>query len=317
VTLCTEPQKVNRAIAVVPGRNNTTGAADLAAIDHKDVGSKFTIFVLFYGGEEYHQLHRRCIESIIATTPEDRVDIRVGSNQLNAKSVAMLDTYVANKQITKHYRHTDNAMKYPVMREMFFDPTCPITTKWVIWFDDDSICDKNPEWLQLLTQQIIAHHKNGNHMFGARLVWTLSQKQKDVCKSRAWYTGRHWQNNGGTTTPGGTKITFATGGFWAITHEAIVKCDIPDLTTGLTHNGGDWQIGCQLYQQGLGLKQFNGNKQFVNTSSVPRRGITVPMIGNTSVPAVAAAPPPIPPRPQQIQVQPQTQPVDTSGLILL
>lgn len=315
VTLCTEPQKINRAIAVVPGRAATPTTTDLATIDHKDVGSRFTIFVLFYGGEEYHQLHRRCIESIIATTPEARVDIRVGSNQLNAKSVAMLDAYVANKQITKHYKHTENAMKYPVMREMFFDPTCPITTKWVIWFDDDSICDKNPEWLQLLTQQIRDHHKDGNHMFGARLIWTLSQAQKDVIKARAWYTGRHWQNNGGATMPGGTKITFATGGFWAITHEAIVKCDIPDLTTGLTHNGGDWQIGCQLYQQSLKLKQFNGNKQFVNTSSVPRRGITVPMIGNTARPAAAAVPPPIPPRPQQIQVQPQ--PIDTSGLIML
>lgn len=312
VTLRTEPQKVNRAIAVTPGRHATPGATDISTMDHKDVGTKFTIFVLFYGGEEYHQLHRRCIETLIATTPQDRVDIRVGSNQLNAKSVEMLDGYVANRLITKHYRHTDNALKYPVMREMFFDPACPIKTKWVLWFDDDSICDKNPEWLQLLAQHIVMHHKGINHMFGARLTWTLSQKQKDVLHSRAWYTGKHWQNNGGTTTPGGTKITFATGGFWAITHEAIVKCDIPDLTTGLTHNGGDWQIGCQLYQQGLGLKQFNGNKQFVNTSSVPRRGVTAPIIGNIAAPAVAVKPPlVIPQRPSR------AVPAPADGLVLL
>ena len=161
-------------------------------------------------------------------------------------------------------------------------------------------------------------------MFGARLVWNLSQAQKNIFASRAWYTGKPWQNSGGRASPGGSKITFATGGFWAITHEAIVQCDIPDLTTGLTHNGGDWQIGCQVYQQGFGIKQFNGNKQFVNTSSVPRRGVTVPVIGSHTVPLPPTAhkQPVIPVRPQPVeqQLQPQqsgTRPVPVPGIIKL
>jgi ADP-heptose:LPS heptosyltransferase len=323
ITLRSDPQHVNRTISVRPGTGNLQ-AADVALLDNKAVGSRFTIFVLFYGGEQFFDMHNRCIESIIATVPQDRVDIRVGSNQLNDKSVAMLDDYVNRGQITKHYRHTENAMKYPVMREMFFDPTLPIKTKWVIWFDDDSMCDKNPEWLTLLGQHIVSHHKNGNnHMFGSRLIWTLSPAQKAIFQSRKWFTGKPWQNAGGKPVPAGTKITFATGGFWAITHEAIIRCDIPDLTTGLTHNGGDWQIGCQLYQQGMGLKQFNGNKQFVNTSSVPRRGITVPTINKSTVvdnPVVAA----IPVRPVQAVLANDTQvqvvtapPVVIQGMVRL
>ena len=160
-------------------------------------------------------------------------------------------------------------------------------------------------------------------MFGSRLIWTLSPAQKAIFQSRKWFTGKPWQNAGGKPVPAGTKITFATGGFWAITHEAIIRCDIPDLTTGLTHNGGDWQIGCQLYQQGMGLKQFNGNKQFVNTSSVPRRGITVPTINKSTVvdnPVVAA----IPVRPVQAVLANDTQvqvvtapPVVIQGMVRL
>ncbi len=319
VTLRTEPQKVNRAIASRPIVGDTV-LKDVAVFDNDAVGSRFTICILFSGEERFYDMHKRCIDSLLATVPLERVDIRVGSNQLNDKSVAMLDDYVARKQITKHYRHLANDYKYPVMREMFFDPALPIRTKWVLWFDDDSICDKNPDWLQLLAQHIVLHHKNGNnHMFGARLVWTLSQAQKNIFATRLWYTGKPWQNSGGRASPGGSKITFATGGFWAITYEAIVKCDIPDLTTGLTHNGGDWQIGCQVYQQGYGIKQFNGNKQFVNTSSVPRRGVTIPVIGSHTVPLPPDANklPAIPTRPPQQSPQEQPPKPNISGIIRL
>lgn len=273
--------KHTQPIATMPG--GIAAQTNDAVFDHPDVGGKFTVCVLLYGPEQYHDLHHRCLSSILATVPRKRLDLRVGSNALNAKSLAMVERLVAEGTITKHYQHAENAWKYPVMREMFFDPACPITTKWVLWFDDDSICDRTPAWLNVLADTIIKHHRASNaHMIGAPFVWTLQNGQREWYEKRSWYRRKQWRLQNGKPSPSGNKILFCTGGFWAITHEAIVKCDIPDPDIG--HNGGDITIGEQLYQGGFGMKAFNQNKQYVNTSSVPRRGDTKPMPGRQGHP---------------------------------
>lgn len=275
-------QPTDGKAAVMPKKPVTQQQQELSTLglyDDPRVGGKMTICVLLYGGEEYHELHKRCIGSILATVPQDRVDIRVGSNALNEKSKTMIDEFVTQGLITKHYVHPDNDYKYPVMREMFFDPELPITTKWVLWFDDDSICDVDHHWFEKLAQHMRTFHKGKEaHMIGAMYTWKMNQPQKQIFASRPWYSGRPWRGHNGKPSPNGNTIVFATGGFFAITYEAIVAADIPDLGTGLTHTGGDWQIGEQLYQAGYGLKMFNAKKQFVNTSSVKRRGVTMPTI---------------------------------------
>jgi hypothetical protein len=253
--------------------------SDETIFDHADIGGKFTVCILFYGPEEYFDLHKRCLESVIATVPRDRMDLRVASNALNQKSLDLIEGYTASGVITKHYRHQENAYKYPVMREMFNDPECPINTKWVLWFDDDTICDVDPNWAFILTQHMINHHRKDNaHMFGAKFVWTTTKKQREILSARPWHKGRPWRLHNDKPSPNGTKIIFTAGGFWAISKECIEKANIPDLGTGLTHTGGDWQIGEQVYQAGFMVKQFNGSKQFVRTSSVDRRGVTMPKI---------------------------------------
>jgi len=303
----------NKQVATTARPGQSPDFSDDRILDHPSVGGKITTFILFYGGEEFHELHRKCLTTFLATTPADRIDLRVASNALNKKSLAMLDEYQEKGFITKHYRHEENAYKYPVMREMFYDPEHPITTKWVLWFDDDSICDVQPSWLNMLGRHISQHHKDKAkeaHMIGASYIWTPNKKQKEAIATRPWYNGRPWRTAQGKPSPNGTKILFATGGFWAITHEAIVAADIPDLGTGLTHTGGDWQIGEQLYQAGYTMRQFNGKKQFVRTSSVDRRGVTMPTIDKTgdmenteeTAPVIATAektdkiivPPPLP-----------------------
>jgi hypothetical protein len=266
-------------VATVPGVPHATVVSqDPAVFDHPDVGGKFTVCALFYGPDRFFDLHQRCLNSIISTVPRNRLDLRVGSNELNKKSLAMIRGYVKQGIITKHYEHRENVWKYPVMREMFHDPSCPIDTKWVLWFDDDSICDKTPAWSNILAQAIIQHHRANNaHMFGAPYVWNLKAGQKEWLESRPWYRGKAWRLHNGKPAPNGNKIVFCTGGFWAITNEAIKNCNIPDV--GIGHNGGDVTIGEQLYQGGYGMKAFNGKKQFVHTSSVPRRGVTMPMPG--------------------------------------
>ena len=282
-----KPIQINPAANInLPGKPRATrpGQAkdfsDDRILDHEKIGGKLTAFILFYGGDEYHDLHRKCLTSFLSTTPAERIDLRVGSNALCDRSVRMIEEQVEKGRISKHYRHRGNDYKYPVMREMFFDPTHPITTKWVLWFDDDSICDVEPSWLNILGHHIVQHHHGKEaHMIGAKYVWRTGRKTRRILESRPWYKGRPWRQRNGKPSPNGEYIIFATGGFWAITHELIVAADIPDLGTGLTHTGGDWQIGEQIYQAGYSLKQFNGQKQFVRTSSVPRRGVTMPTIG--------------------------------------
>lgn len=266
-------------VAMVPGAPHPAVVPqDPAIFDHPDVGGKFTICALFYGPDRFFDLHQRCLNSIISTVPQDRLDLRVGSNELNKKSLAMISGYVEQGIITKHYYHRENVWKYPVMREMFHDPGCPIDSKWVLWFDDDSICDRTPAWINILAQAITQHHRQNNaHMFGAPFVWSLKPGQKEWFEGRPWYRGKAWRLHNGKPAPNGNKIIFCTGGFWALTYEAIRHCDIPDA--GIGHNGGDITIGEQLYQGGYRMKAFNGKKQFIHTSSVPRRGVTTPMPG--------------------------------------
>lgn len=268
------------APAAAPGL--PPGMNDPAVFDHADVGGKFTIFVRFTGGEEYFDLHYNCLRTLIASTPPDRRDIRVGSNGLAPKSAAMLDAAVAQGHVSKHYRHADNAGKYPLMREMFYDPSLPVTTKWVVWLDDDSICDRNPNWLLILAHAIVKHHRADNaHMFGKLFTYALSQDVKHQVSSRPWFGNRPWRLKTGQPSPTGNQAMFCTGGFWAISTEAMQKAQIPDLQSGLPDHGGDWQIGEQLYQAGFGLKQFNGDNQYVNTATLPNR-VRTPAVDATA-----------------------------------
>lgn len=276
--------------------------------DHPSVGGKFTVFVLCYG--DFHDLHRRCLGAILATIPHSRMDLRVGSNELCQQSVDFIEDLVRQGLITKHYRHTENAYKYPVMREMFWDPEHPITTKWVIWFDDDSICDVELNWIRYAAQHIAQYHKGRDaHMLGAPFLWSPNTSQQQIFQSRPWHQGRPLRAKDGRSSPNGKHIRFAAGSFWLLTHEALVAANIPDLGTGLTHTGGDWQIGEQLYQAGYELQTFNQKKQFVRSSSVPRRGVTMPTIDvakrqqpvvvdmpiplTVPIPASTGSPPPI------------------------
>jgi hypothetical protein len=246
-----------------------TAPTDDTIYDNPLVGGKYTVFVLLYGPPTYHQMHTRCINSIIATVPQSRLDLRIGSNELCLQSVAFVDKLVEDGVVTKHYRHRTNDKKYPVMREMFYDPSLPINTKWLLWFDDDSIADRNPNWLRILSEQIVKNPTGA--MFGAKLFWNLSTHQANHYRRRPWYKGKLFRDKHGRPTPNGNIVHFATGGFWALRVDAMQACNIPDDTLG--HNGGDYTIGEQLYQGGFELRPFNGQKQFVHTSSVKRRGL--------------------------------------------
>ncbi len=263
---------------VAPTNRLPPGATDKDIFDHPVIGGKFTVCVLFYGPAEFHALHMRCLNSIIATTPPNRIDLRVGSNELCEETCAVLDRLVEHGVITKHYKHVENALKYPVMREMFHDPDAPITTNYLLWFDDDSIADRNQQWLTLLAKTIIANQEAG--LFGADMTIRLAPAQQQLYRSRPWYRGQPFLMRNKRPAPNGDHTLFVAGGFFALKTEALRAADVPDAT--LTHNGGDYTIGEQLRQAGYAVVGWNRQKQYIHTSSVPRRGVAQPHFGTTA-----------------------------------
>ncbi len=253
-------------------------AEDKDIFDHPIIGGKFTVFVLFYGPKEFHPLHMRCLNSIISTCPPNRIDLRVGSNELCEETCAVLDRLAEHGIITNHYCHPENALKYPVMREMFHDPELPITTNYLLWFDDDSIADRNPQWLTLLTQAILANPEAG--LFGADMTIRLAGAQQQLFRARPWYRGKPFRLKNKTPAPNGDHAVFVAGGFWCMKTEAMRAADVPDPE--ITHNGGDYTIGEQLYQAGYDVVGWNRQKQYIYTSSVPRRGASQPHFGTTN-----------------------------------
>jgi hypothetical protein len=243
-----------------------------SALDHPHVGGKFTAFVLGYG--EHEKLLRRCLDSILANSPAHRLDLRVALNQPCPAS----ERYVASlgDRVTKVYTDRGDRRKYPAMREMFWDASCPIETRYVLWFDDDShVIDAN--WLNLLAREIADNHASGARMYGTKYLHDLMAYRTRGFAPEKWFRSAPWHRgrpflagDGQRESPNGSKILFATGGFWALATEAVRAADIPDAR--LNHNGGDITVGEQVRQAGFRIKDFCRKKTPVAWSDAKRRG---------------------------------------------
>lgn len=236
--------------------------------DHPRIGGRFTLFVLLYG--DFFDMHRRCLSAVAKTTPADRVEVRVGSNELGRRSLDLVHSMIREGRISHHYHHRENRRKYPVMREMFWDPERPIATDWLIWFDDDTFCDRNPDWLALLSHQIVNHP--GCDMFGPHRFYRLSEGQPAWIREAPWYRGKPFRDKSGKEVPNGDCVHFASGSLICLRTAAMREADIPCKRLG--HNGGDWTIGEQLHQAGFKLKGWCNARAEVEWSAVPRRGLS-------------------------------------------
>ena len=232
-------------------------------MDNPYIGGKFTIFVLCYG--DHTELAKTCIEGILKTLPRRRIDLRVG---LNAVSRATYD-FVASlgSVVTKIYHHEDNAKKYPVMREMFHDPSCPVTTPYLVWFDDDTkIIDSM--WAARLAETINLNHREGCRLYGTKMYHDLNAMAIGGHRPDLWFRQSDWfrnvqlrLSNKQMLAPNGSCVDFAVGYFWALATETMKQANIPDVR--LNHNGGDITIGAQVHQLGGKIKDFNAGKKYV------------------------------------------------------
>ena len=233
----------------------------LPLMDNPIIGGRITICVLCYG--PHPQLAKTCLSSILATIPPERLDLRIGLNEVHPDTFA----YIKTLPVTKIYANSLNRYKYPVMRDMFWDDQRPITTNYVVWFDDDTWV-VNPNWINDLCQTIIDNHPKNYRMFGSLMYHDLTMYAKNGndpatwFKSADWYRERNFRMRGSQKEQAnGSVIDFAAGWCWAIATEAIRKANIPDVRLG--HNGGDIACGEAMHQAGFGIKQWNMGKSLV------------------------------------------------------
>ena len=232
----------------------------LSVMDNPLIGGKMTVFLLCYG--PHTNLAKRSCESILDTIPPERLDLRVGVNEACKPTV----DYLRSIPATKLYLNTENKYKYPLMREMFWDEKCPITTNSLTWFDDDT-WSVTPRWIDDLCETIIANHHYNYRMFGTLMshdlaIYKNTQLSASWFKRAQWYKGRNLRVRGQKAeAPNGSVIDFAVGWCWALEVAAMRAANIPDVR--LRHNGGDITIGEQMHQAGYLIQQWNRGKSLI------------------------------------------------------
>lgn len=267
-----------RIVGPPPARTPTARPAALPGphpMDHPDIGGKVTVFVLGYG--EHKPLMERCLGSLLTTTPAERIDLRVALNQPSQANRSYVNSLTG---LTKLYIDTETRRKYDAMRQMFYDAACPITTKYLIWVDDDTWFPEN-NWLDRLAESIAANHGQGCRMYGVRFIHDVAPFKRQGKQPENWLRAATWWKNkplfdpsGNRQIPNGTAWPFVGGSFWALDVAAMRAADIPD--TRLVHNGGDCCLGLQLHQAGFRIKDFTRGKTPVRWSDAPRRGFSEP-----------------------------------------
>jgi hypothetical protein len=236
-----------------------------------------TVLVLLYGN--FHELHRRCLESIVATIPPT-VQLRVGLNEVCDETLEWLERGHLDPQMLVpgtlqagnimrgieqsrtllYSSRNQNLKKYPMMRRMLWEDK--LTTPWVVWFDDDSYVAKDSPWWSEL-EKMVADSKV---MYLGQPWWVhYLEGQWDYIRSRPWFRGMPPQLH--DEKPG---VGFHTGGFVAIRTTVLKKLKWPDKT--LVHNGGDTLLSEAIRQQGWHINRFPTKEMGVHVNASARRG---------------------------------------------
>ena len=244
-----------------------------------------TILVLLYG--KYHNLHRRCLESIRNTVPPE-TPIRVGLNEVCDKTLEWLErgglaeqTFLPGTlkkgcasagivqersmphlgRVTFFSSGNENIKKYPMMRRMLYEAPA-IQTPWIVWFDDDTFVDDNSPWWDAVERT----SKNAKDVYLGE-TWFIHYKkaQWNFITGRPWYCNKPPEVINGR--PG---IHFHTGGFVAAKHATLKRLNWPDET--LLHNGGDFLLSEALRQQGESRTAIPTKKLGIHVNASTRRG---------------------------------------------
>jgi hypothetical protein len=222
---------------------------------------KFLVLGLFYG--DHPELAQRCGETLRALWNTGQVDLRIGLNEVSARSRAVLDQLLPGVPRTSA---DPQIYKYPMMRRLVAEYAGDATH--MMWFDDDSCLQPGTHvanWLKAVTQR--AASVSGS--LGSLYTQKLTPAQKDWARQQPWSTGR----------PVPDQLLFNTGGWKVVPLALMRRFDWP--FPNVSHAGGDLSLGLLLQQQGLLPEQFrvslaiNADDQ-LRESAAQRRGVTEP-----------------------------------------
>jgi len=245
------------------------------------MSGRLSILVLGYG--DYPALLERCLGSIrnaLQYAPLERVaDVRLA---LNAPSDVMLSRGRALLQelpvpalLYLPVPATRNALKYPMMRKMLYDPRHPIP-ELVMWFDDDSYLDAAVDagWWKRIFELADGHDIIGQRWYapvrGDMLRWV---------KDQPWYnpevppTVRYRDYD---------CFPFFQGAWWVVRRELVLRLDWP--FPELRHNGGDVMFGEACRHIGARMCHFDegvhiNSGEDGGRSTSRRRGVSEVALG--------------------------------------
>lgn len=222
---------------------------------------RVTICILTYG--EYLAFFRRCFDSVLATTPLDQIELRLGFNQAAESfgyacerlgaAIADVERKMLDRDIerlsfrspagmTVHMWNSPvNLYKEPMARLMYHD--LPLETEYAVWFDDDSFVEDGwwPALQALLDRRI--------DYIGQRWWVDYLPGQAEMIQAQPWYRGVPFE-----LVNGKAGVQFMTGGFLAVRSERIRQANFPDTdfswkSDTLKQYGGDTLLGEIARQQ--------------------------------------------------------------------
>ena len=255
-----------------------------------------TICLLTYG--DHMEYYQRCLTSILATTPHDQFQLRLGFNaspkalawtrqllqpraefhttlQVRGKVVTQVTFRTASNLSVTLFVADVNVCKWPMAQLMYHSPR--LTTPYAVWFDDDSFVEQG--WWQALLP--VMHQKID--YIGKLYVLPVFRGQDEMFRAMPWYKGRPFFMHEGRPS-----VVFVTGGFLTVRSACLQQCNWPDLDFAfrgerLNHNGGDVMLGQIAYQSDWSRahheEHIHINVDMNGQHPAPRRGVCEKVFG--------------------------------------
>ena len=212
----------------------------------------------------FEDLHTRFLDGLLRSVPASAASLRVATNDVSPATLHLLQAISSRYDLTV-YGPNENRLKYPRMREMFYDPRKPLDSDWVLWLDDDVLLTRE-DWLERVWDVI---EKNPQaRCFGRLYRINVTEPQLRWMKSRPWWRGVPLSIAKGAFAG---QARFITGGAWAARVADLKELDWPD--EGIKHNGGDVALGVAMLQRRWELCDFG---PLLDQHNTPRRGVSMP-----------------------------------------
>lgn len=199
---------------------------------------------LFYG--DHTSLADRCLASLLtAEGGRDKIhDFRLGLNSVCEETRKYVHQWARRVSDSWDipclvFDAPGNALKYPLMRKMFFSSEYPLA-QMTMWFDDDSYLAGNPQFWQDVYDKM-----QDCAMVGQRWYKAVSGPQKEWLKTQEWSRRQAPDKN----------IQFFTGGWWTILSSVLRQYNWP--IPELRHKGGDMLLGWLMSVNGWKVSTFD------------------------------------------------------------